>query len=112
MRGANYRVVLDACLLANASLCDLFLRLAERPRLYSPVWSKQILDETTRTHVDKLRWEERISTNWRRAVETAFPEALTDGTVCLEPLLINDEKDRHVLETAIHAGASTIVTFN
>lgn len=28
MKGANYRVVLDACVLANHGICDLFLRLA------------------------------------------------------------------------------------
>lgn len=48
MKGANYRVVLDACVLANHGVCDLFLRLAERPRLYSPQWSQRILLETTR----------------------------------------------------------------
>jgi len=29
---ANFRVVLDACVLANFGLCDLFLTLAETPR--------------------------------------------------------------------------------
>jgi len=28
MKGANYRVVLDACVLANHGICDLFLGLA------------------------------------------------------------------------------------
>lgn len=37
MLAANYRVVLDACVLANISVCDLFLRLAETPRLYVPL---------------------------------------------------------------------------
>jgi hypothetical protein len=46
MRRANYRVVLDACVLANHGVCDLFLRLAERPRLYSAIWSQGILEET------------------------------------------------------------------
>ncbi len=55
MRRANYRVVLDACVLANHGVCDLFLRLAERPRLYLPTWSPGILEETTRTQVAKLK---------------------------------------------------------
>ena len=29
-------VVLDACVLANFSLCDTLLRLAEPPRLFEP----------------------------------------------------------------------------
>lgn len=33
---ANDPVVLDACVLAPFGVCDLFLRLAEEPRLYCP----------------------------------------------------------------------------
>jgi hypothetical protein len=29
---ADYRVLLDACVLANFGVCDLLLRLSERPR--------------------------------------------------------------------------------
>ena len=112
MKGTNYRVVLDACVLANHGVCDLFLRLAERPRLYSPQWSQRILLETTRTHQDKLSWPEDLAKHWQAEVEKHFPEALVDEADCLEPVLVNDPKDRHVLATAIRAGASTIVTFN
>lgn len=112
MKGANYRVVLDACVLANHGICDLFLRLAERPRLYSPIWSKEILDETTRTHVTKLNWPQDLADHWRNEVQKYFAEALIEDASCLEPVLINDVKDRHVLATAIRAGATTIVTFN
>lgn len=41
-----------------------------------------------------------------------FPESLVDDASCLEPVLGNEAKDRHVLATAIRAGAPTIVTFN
>ena len=41
-----------------------------------------------------------------------FPESLVDDASCLEPVLVNEAKDRHVLASAIRAGASTIVTFN
>ena len=112
MKGANYRVVLDACVLANHGICDLFLRLAERPRLYSPIWSNQILDETIRTHVTKLNWPQDLADHWRNEVQKHFAEALIEDASCLEPVLINDVKDRHVLATAIRSGASTIVTFN
>lgn len=112
MKGANYRVVLDACVLANHGICDLFLRLAERPRLYSPIWSSEILDETTRTHITKLSWPQDLADHWRNEVQSYFAEALIEDASCLEPILINDIKDRHVLATAIRSGASTIVTFN
>ena len=48
-------VVLDACVLANFSLCDTLLRLAEPPRLFEPKWSEEIIRETTRTLESKLR---------------------------------------------------------
>ncbi len=51
---ADFPVVLDACVLANQSVTDLLLRLAETPRLYLPYWSEQILEETTRTLIEKL----------------------------------------------------------
>lgn len=52
---ADFKVVLDACVLANAGLYDLFLRLAEPPRLYLPLWSQEILDEVHRTQTTKLK---------------------------------------------------------
>lgn len=54
-------VVLDACVLANFSLCDTLLRLAEPPRLYEPKWSEQILRETIRTLEFKLGWPNSLN---------------------------------------------------
>jgi hypothetical protein len=51
----DFPVVLDACVLANGRLCDLYLRLAEPPRLYSPVWSEEILHEVHRVQTQKLK---------------------------------------------------------
>jgi hypothetical protein len=42
MTGTPLLVVLDACVLANFSLCDTLLRLAEPPRLFEPKWSEEI----------------------------------------------------------------------
>jgi len=43
---ADYRVFLDACALANFGVCDLLLRLSERPRLIVPHWSAEVRAET------------------------------------------------------------------
>ena len=59
---ADFKVFLDACVLANFGVCDLLLRLAEKPRQYLPVWSKAVLDEVYRTHTEKLGWPK----NWPR----------------------------------------------
>lgn len=70
-------VVLDACALANFSLCDTVPRLAEPPRLFEPKWSGEIIRETTRTLESKLGW----------------PHAIT-GYEAQIPRMTNDEKDR------------------
>jgi predicted nucleic acid-binding protein len=108
----NYRVVLDACVLANFGLCDLFLTLAETPRLYQPAWNRGILDEVRRTQVEKLGWPEHLSKSWREAVESAFPEAMVTGEAAFLAVCANHEKDRHVLATAIRSQAELIVTSN
>lgn len=61
MLHANFGATLDACVLANYSVCDLFLRLAETPRLYVPHWSEKILEEVRRTHIEKLDWPENLA---------------------------------------------------
>lgn len=38
---ADFRVVLDACVLANYGVANLLLLLAEKPRLYLPVLNYQ-----------------------------------------------------------------------
>ncbi|MFP4282996.1 MAG: PIN domain-containing protein [Opitutales bacterium] len=114
MISADYRVCLDACVLANQSVADLLFRLAERPRLYSPIFSEQILDEVRHTHLEKLprRWPEDLADYWQAEVRRAFPEAIVTGHEKLMPLLNVDPDDQHVLAAAIRGEARLIVTFN
>jgi hypothetical protein len=112
MQQANYRVVLDACVLVPPCLCDLFLRLAETPRQYVPVWSQEILDETCRNKRDALEWPQELCDYFRDKVTEAFPEALAGDYSALLPSLANNWKDKHVLAAAIHEKAELIVTFN
>jgi len=65
-------VLLDACVLAPFSVCDLFLRLAEEPRLYRPRWSEEILAEVRRTQIDKLGWPEHLAYYWVSRCRPAF----------------------------------------
>jgi hypothetical protein len=100
--------MLDACVLANAGVCDLFLRLAEPPRLYLPCWSGTILDEVRRTQIEKLKrpYPPELADYWRQEVTRAFPEAFVSGHEPLLPVMTNDEKDRHVVAAAVKCGAS------
>jgi predicted nucleic acid-binding protein len=90
----------------------VFLRLAETPRLYTPLFSASILDEVDRTHTKDLNWPQHIAESWRRAVESSFAESIVTGHESLIPICKNNEKDRHVLAAAIKGQAEVIVTFN
>ena len=110
---SDCKAVLDACVLVNACLRDTLLRLAEEPRLYVPLWSAEILEETARTlrgpnfgltgiQVDRLMGR----------LQSAFPEAIIEGYEHLIGEALNHPGDRHVLAAAAKAGANRIVTFN
>jgi predicted nucleic acid-binding protein len=109
---ADFAVVLDACVLAEAAVSDLLLRLAEEPRLLLPKWSAQIWTETRRTWIEKLGWPEPIADKRIQAAKETFPEAWVEGFEHLIELCENHPKDRHVLAVAIHKHVKTIVTFN
>jgi hypothetical protein len=40
---ADYRVVLDACVLIPMPLADTLLRMAETPRPFLPRWSQRVM---------------------------------------------------------------------
>ena len=105
-------VVLDACVLANFSLCDTLLRLAEPPRLFEPKWSEEIIRETTRTLELKLGWPHSLTTHFEKELRAHFGDAWISGYESLIPRMTNDEKDRHVVATAVHGEAAIILTLN
>jgi hypothetical protein len=105
-------VVVDACVLANFSLCDTLLRLAEPPRLYEPKWSEEIIRETTRTLEFKLGWPSTLTAYFEAELRAHFSEAWISGYETLISQMKNDEKDRHIAAAAAFGGASIIVTFN
>jgi len=109
---ANYRVVLDACVLAPGNLGDFFLCLAEEPALYLPQWSEEILQEVKRTQVEKLAWSEDLANYWQKQVREFFPEAMVGDYEKLIPVCENDPKDRHILAAAIRGKSELIVTCN
>jgi hypothetical protein len=109
---ADYRIFLDACVLANFGVCDLLLRLSERPRLIVPCWSSEVLAEVYSTHTERLGWAKGIAESFQSEVRNAFPEAeVTDYQGIVDNLTVN-EKDRHVLAAAIRGGCQLILTFN
>ena len=108
----DYPVVLDACVLAEAAVSDLFLRLSEEPRLLLPRWTEEIWLETRRTWVDRFGWSEATAGSRVLAATGFFPEAMVTGYESLIDSCQNHPKDRHVLAAAIHSKTEMIVTFN
>ena len=109
---ADYRVVLDACVLIPMPLADTLLRMAEEPRLYLPKWSQVIMDEVTRNLIE--RWNMAPEKARRREEELGrhFPEAWVDGFEPLIGAMKSDPADRHVLAAAVRSHSELIVTYN
>ena len=105
-------VVLDACVLANFSLCDTLLRLAEAPPLYEPRWSAELMAETVRTLESELGWPAALTSYFQSELLSHFGDAWVTGHGPLISRMSNHETDRHVLAAAVCCGASIIVTLN
>jgi hypothetical protein len=107
-----YAAVLDANVLHPISLCDLLLRLAEAG-FYRPLWSRQILDETTSSILRRHPGASQEALARRvRYMEAAFPDAMVIGHDTLAATLPELGTDAHVLAAAVVGGAAVIVTQN
>ncbi len=109
---ADYRVVLDACVLIPMPLADALLRMAEAPRLYLPMWSQRIMDEVTRTLISKWNMSEAKARHREDEIRRHFPEAWVEGYEPLIGSMANEPGDRHVLAVAVRSHSELIVTYN
>lgn len=106
-------VVLDACVLYPAPLRDFLLHIAHIG-LYSPKWSAIIQDEWIRNLLaNRQDLTAKSLERTAQAMQNAFPDAEVVGFEALiQTINLPDADDRHVLATAIQAGAKHILTFN
>ena len=110
---SNSPALLDACVLLPMPLADTLLRMAERPRLYVPRWSDDILDEVSRNLVAKLHKTPHQALRREQAIRQAFPAAcVPPDHRDLIPRMTNDPKDRHVLSAAVASSTPLIITYN
>jgi predicted nucleic acid-binding protein len=109
---ADYRVILDACVLIPMPLADTLLRMAEAPRLYLPRWSQLIMHEVTRNLIQKWKVEPARAYPREEQIRRHFPEAQVEGFESLVAVMTNDPKDRHVLAAAVRSHSELIVTYN
>lgn len=111
MPPAPRQVVLDANVLYSFLLRDTILRAAEEG-LCLPYWSAEILDEMIRNLVANGKVKHQYAPRLLEGFRKAFPESLVTGYEHRLAQLENEEKDRHVVAVALHAGIQTIVTAN
>jgi|SRR5579872_725228 len=109
---ADYRVLLDACVLIPMPLADTLLRMAEAPRLYLPKWSQTIMDEVTRNLIAKWNMPAEKARRREEELRRHFPEAWVDGFEPLIAAMKNHPADRHVLAAAVRSHCELIVTYN
>lgn len=120
MAGARPVAVLDACVLIPRGLRDLLLSCAD-VGVFRPVWQDEIEREL---HKNGVRLairrgdspeEAAAALDWAlERMNAAFPDARLSGKLWqpLVGMMINDERDRHVLAAAVGARASHVVTEN
>jgi hypothetical protein len=101
-------VALDANILFPIALCDTLMRAA-RAGLYVSYWNEAILNEMERNLVKHDRATQEKARRRRSNMQGAFPRATVQGYEMRISTMTNDPKDRHVLATAVHIRAPTIV---
>lgn len=106
-----FPVLLDACVLVPIQTTDLLLRLAST-KLFRPLWSDEILNETERNLIGKLAMSPDRARSRMDTMRRVFPDAMVTEYEALTANMTNDPKDRHVLAAAVRSGAEVIVTFN
>lgn len=108
----RFVVVLDANVLYPFRKRDALLRFCEAG-LFRARWSEKIMEEW---RIALLRQKPVLSASIEFqivAINRAFPEGCVSGAdMLIEGLHLPDPDDRHVLATAIRAGAEHIVTEN
>ena len=109
---ADYKVVLDACVLIPMPLADTLLRLASGRRLYLPKWTDQIMTEVNRNLAGNFGLTRSQVVYRESEIRRHFPEAWVEGHEDLISTMTNHPKDRHVLAAAVRCNAKVIVTHN
>jgi predicted nucleic acid-binding protein len=104
--------VLDACVLFPTVLREMLLGAAA-VGAFRPVWSARLLEEWARATRRLPLGAEAVARAEIAAMRAAWPEAeVATSEELVETLSLPDPDDRHVLATAITAGAGSLVTRN
>lgn len=108
---ATFPVVLDACVLVPAVLRDTLLYAAHLG-LYRPHWSDEILDEVSRTLINRGFATAESAAATIASMRRAFPDACVAVPATIVAAMQVDPGDRHVAAAALVSDAKTIITWN
>ncbi|WP_245907024.1 PIN domain-containing protein [Reichenbachiella versicolor] len=113
INSARFTAVLDANVLFPIVIRDYLLWLATY-ELYSPKWSKTLLDEFSsifsKKKMDLTMEQIRKQIDW---MNKACPDALVEKyETLIETVKLPDQDDRHVVAAALKCNANVIVTNN
>jgi len=87
---ADYRVVLDACVLIRCRWPIRFCAWRKRPGLYLARWSQRIMDEVTRSLIAKWDMAPEKARQREEELRRHFPEAWVEGYEPLIEAMTND----------------------
>lgn len=106
------RVLLDANVIVDAQIRDLFLRLAEREAI-DVFWSSRIIAEVRRALTGRLGLSPAKVDQLLTVLSEAFPDAeVLPPDRLVGEIVLPDADDRHVLAAAVHAECDFLVTNN
>ncbi|WP_081846174.1 putative toxin-antitoxin system toxin component, PIN family [Deinococcus marmoris] len=104
-------VLCDANVLYKSLLRDLMVRLGKRG-VIQPHWSERIHEEWMRNlQLRRPQSSRAAMERTRRLMDEAIPGALVAITK-VSAQILPDPDDQHVLDAALSAGASLLLTFN
>lgn len=108
----KFAVFLDANVLYKSHLRDLLLRLS-RKDTFRVYWSDDVLAELRSNLVAKAGLHDTQVNKLLQALQRVFPDSCVSGYEDLVAGIVLDaEKDRHVLAAAVCANCDVIVTDN
>lgn len=111
IHSVRFKAVLDTNVIYPVIIRDLLLWFAHYD-LYTPKWSKHIVDEWKDVMGRKGVDQEVVAVRVEK-INLAFPDALVNSYEDLIGAInLPDEKDRHVVAAAIKVNANLIVTNN
>jgi predicted nucleic acid-binding protein len=106
------RVLLDANVIVDAQVRDIFCRMAEA-HLIDLCWSGEIIAESRRVLTERLKLEHSKVDRLLATLGRAFPDAVVvDYEQLVNHLELPDPDDRHVLAAAVHGECDWLVTNN